>query len=95
VAYFASAGEAMAKALFFGGVTRRFPELNFAFLEGGIFVTRGDLRLTSSAQDEAGKPKWIYLGGPDQKAAPGLTGCHVAPLAAECVSSMGRQKDNE
>ena len=49
MAYFASAGEAMAKALFFGGVTRRFPELNFAFLEGGIFVTRGDLRLTSSA----------------------------------------------
>ena len=26
----------MAKALFFGGVTRRFPELNFAFLEGGV-----------------------------------------------------------
>ena len=24
------------KALFFGGVTRRFPELNFAFLEGGV-----------------------------------------------------------
>src|SRR5947208_16818239 len=34
--HFASAGEAMAKALFFGGVTRRFPELNFAFLEGGV-----------------------------------------------------------
>ncbi len=26
----------MAKALFLGGVTRRFPELNFAFLEGGV-----------------------------------------------------------
>ncbi len=26
----------MAKAIFFGGVTRRFPELNFAFLEGGV-----------------------------------------------------------
>src|SRR5260370_6204538 len=25
----------MAKAICFGGVTRRFPELNFAFLEGG------------------------------------------------------------
>jgi predicted TIM-barrel fold metal-dependent hydrolase len=35
IGHFASAGEAMAKALFFGGVTRRFPELNFAFLEGG------------------------------------------------------------
>ena len=31
----ASAAEATAKSLFFGGVTRRFPELNFAFLEGG------------------------------------------------------------
>jgi len=36
IGHFASAGEAMAKALFFGGVTRRFPELNFAFLEGGV-----------------------------------------------------------
>jgi predicted TIM-barrel fold metal-dependent hydrolase len=36
IGHFASAGEALAKALFFGGVTRRFPELNFAFLEGGV-----------------------------------------------------------
>src|SRR5216683_3104676 len=28
--------DAVAKALFFGGVTRRFPDLNFAFLEGGV-----------------------------------------------------------
>src|SRR5690606_23245504 len=33
--HFAAAGHAFAKALFFGGVTRRFPALNFAFLEGG------------------------------------------------------------
>jgi hypothetical protein len=33
---FASAGHAVAKAMFFGGVTRRFPDLNFAFLEGGV-----------------------------------------------------------
>jgi len=26
----------VAKALFLGGVTRRFPDLNFAFLEGGV-----------------------------------------------------------
>ena len=26
----------MCKGLFFGGVTRRFPDLNFAFLEGGV-----------------------------------------------------------
>src|SRR4029450_13807511 len=34
--HFASAGHAVAKAIFFGGVTRRFPDMNFAFLEGGV-----------------------------------------------------------
>src|SRR5262249_17289068 len=34
-ASFAQAHEAFAKSLVLGGVTRRFPELNFAFLEGG------------------------------------------------------------
>ena len=33
---FAEGGEALAKSLFFGGVTRRFPELRFGFLEGGV-----------------------------------------------------------
>jgi predicted TIM-barrel fold metal-dependent hydrolase len=33
--HFAEAGHAYAKALFFGGVTRRFPTLPFAFLECG------------------------------------------------------------
>jgi hypothetical protein len=32
----AAAGESIAKALVMGGVTRRFPRLNFAFLEGGV-----------------------------------------------------------
>jgi predicted TIM-barrel fold metal-dependent hydrolase len=36
IGHFASASEAMAKAIFLGGVTRRYPELNFAFLEGGV-----------------------------------------------------------
>ncbi len=36
VGHFASAGEAVCKALFLGGVTRRFPTLKFAFLEGGV-----------------------------------------------------------
>ena len=36
IGHFASASEAVAKALFLGGVTRRFPDLNFAFLEGGV-----------------------------------------------------------
>ena len=34
--HFADAGEAFSKALFFGGVTRRFPNLNFGVLEGGV-----------------------------------------------------------
>lgn len=36
VGSFAAAGEAFAKAVILGGVTRRFPTLNFAFLEGGV-----------------------------------------------------------
>jgi predicted TIM-barrel fold metal-dependent hydrolase len=32
---FAAAGEAICRALLLGGVTRRFPRLRFAFLEGG------------------------------------------------------------
>jgi predicted TIM-barrel fold metal-dependent hydrolase len=36
IGHFASAGHAVCKALFFGGVTRRFPDVNFAFLEGGV-----------------------------------------------------------
>jgi predicted TIM-barrel fold metal-dependent hydrolase len=34
--HFAAAGEALCKALFMGGVTRRFPTLKFAFLECGV-----------------------------------------------------------
>lgn len=33
---FSSAGESLCKSIFMGGVTRRFPDLNFAFLEGGV-----------------------------------------------------------
>ncbi len=36
IGHFATAGHATAKALFLGGVTQRFPNLNFAFLEGGV-----------------------------------------------------------
>ena len=36
IGHFAEAGEAMAKSLFLNGVTRRFPTLKFAFLEGGV-----------------------------------------------------------
>ena len=33
---FTQGNEKICKALFMGGVTRRFPELNFGFLEGGV-----------------------------------------------------------
>ncbi len=33
---FAAAGETTCRSLFFDGVPKRFPELNFAFLEGGV-----------------------------------------------------------
>lgn len=35
IGHFADGSQAFAKALFFGGVTRRFPALRVAFLEGG------------------------------------------------------------
>jgi predicted TIM-barrel fold metal-dependent hydrolase len=36
IGHFGQAGEAVCKALFIGGVTRRFPTLRFGFLEGGV-----------------------------------------------------------
>ncbi len=36
IGHFAAAGHATAKAIFLGGVTRRFPALRWAFLEGGV-----------------------------------------------------------
>jgi predicted TIM-barrel fold metal-dependent hydrolase len=36
IGHFADAGHAAAKGIFLGGITRRFPELRFAFLEGGV-----------------------------------------------------------
>jgi hypothetical protein len=35
IGHFADASEALAKALFFGGVTRRFPQLRIGLIEGG------------------------------------------------------------
>jgi hypothetical protein len=35
IEHFAAAGHALARSLVLGGVTRRFPDLNFACLEGG------------------------------------------------------------
>jgi predicted TIM-barrel fold metal-dependent hydrolase len=57
IGHFAATGEALAKSLFLGGVTQRFPSLRFAFLEGGVgwactvyadFVNRWEKRNPSS-----------------------------------------------
>ena len=37
IGVFATFGHAAARALFLGGVTKRFPELNIGFLEGGVW----------------------------------------------------------
>jgi predicted TIM-barrel fold metal-dependent hydrolase len=36
IGHFGAVGEALAKSLFFGGVTRRFPRLRVGLLEGGV-----------------------------------------------------------
>ncbi len=36
IGHFSTASEALCRSLFLGGVTRRFPTLKFAFLEGGV-----------------------------------------------------------
>jgi predicted TIM-barrel fold metal-dependent hydrolase len=36
IGHFAASGEALCKSLFLGGVTRRFPDLRIALLEGGV-----------------------------------------------------------
>ncbi len=38
IGHFAASGGALAKSLFLGGVTNRFPELRIAMLEGGVAV---------------------------------------------------------
>jgi len=36
IGHFAASGHAACKAIFLGGITRRFPQLRFGFLEGGV-----------------------------------------------------------
>ncbi len=63
IGHFAAAGEAICKSLFLGGVTRRFPELTFSFLEGG--VTWGCTLLADLAGHwEKRNAKMVQLGNP-------------------------------
>lgn len=55
--HFAAAGDLLARSLFFGGVTKRFPQLRIALLEGG--VTLG-VRLYGDLVS-----RWKKRGGPN------------------------------
>jgi predicted TIM-barrel fold metal-dependent hydrolase len=62
VGAFAAGNEAICKALFLGGVTRRFPELNIGFLEGGAAWATSLLSDLTSHWDKRGGPA---IGGLD------------------------------
>ena len=56
IGHFAASGAALAKSLFLGGVTRRFPELRVALLEGGAAVgVETFLGLASTWQKRGGE----------------------------------------
>src|SRR3954464_6630764 len=64
VGSFAAAGEAFAKAVVLGGVTKRFPRLNFAFLEGGVAWAS---ELYAGLQSHCGKRNPTYIGNYDPR----------------------------
>jgi predicted TIM-barrel fold metal-dependent hydrolase len=71
IEHFAAAGHALARSLVLGGVTRRFPKLNFACLEGG--AAWGVVLLHSLVEH------WEVRG------LPGLTGVDPHNIDAEAV----------
>ena len=71
IGHFANASHAFARALILGGVTHRFPDLRFAFLEGGVgwacnLVTRPRRALGAAAPRGDGG-----ADAPDQCRSPG------------------------
>jgi predicted TIM-barrel fold metal-dependent hydrolase len=64
VGSFAAAGEAFAKAVVLGGVTKRFPSLNFAFLEGGVAWAS---ELYAGLQSHCGKRNPSAIGNYDPR----------------------------
>jgi predicted TIM-barrel fold metal-dependent hydrolase len=65
IGHFASANEAVCKSLFLGGVTRRFPQLKFLFLEGGV----GWARLCSAISKVIGRSATATLCSTTTRAA--------------------------
>ena len=57
--HFAAAGEILCKSLLMGGVTRRFPELRVALLEGG--VAHGCRLYADIIAPEAWRTRWGWL----------------------------------
>lgn len=57
IGHFADGSQAFAKALFFGGVTRRFPNLRVALLEGGADWARTSTRTWWTAGKSATAPR--------------------------------------
>ena len=64
VGSFAAAGEAFAKAVVLGGVTRRFPALNFGFLEGGVAWAS---ELYAGLLSHCGKRNPAFIGNYDPR----------------------------
>ena len=64
VGSFAAAGEAFAKAVVLGGVTKRFPSLHFAFMEGGVAWAS---ELYAGLQSHVGKRNPSAIGNYDPK----------------------------
>jgi predicted TIM-barrel fold metal-dependent hydrolase len=86
VGSFAAAGEAFAKALILGGVTKRFPKLHFAFLEGGVAWAS---ELYAGLQSHCGKRNPNGIGNYDPK---NLDLEQLADLFKEYGGSMAKMR---
>ena len=92
IGHFAAAGEAFAKALFFGGVTQRYPQLNFAFLEGGAAWASNlynDIVGHWEKRNGAAARRNLDPAGVDAKKLKALFRKHGGPLAAAADAAAG------
>ncbi|TMK58781.1 MAG: amidohydrolase [Actinobacteria bacterium] len=102
IGHFAAAGAALAKSLFFGGVTRRFPQLRVAVLEGGVAVgVEIYVRLVSFWQKRGAGLDKLNPANVDRdllatlfaESDPRLTRYPVAELVAQLGSPQNRRDD--